>query len=370
MWTTLYYLREVYNQVVRARTQQACSGLQLIMGGENPFAKVVHHQCMAGGASFDAYIDLALKVFVEILRSIAPAWTGADLLSFLMDHCAPLLPLTMQPALQMVGLAARRKVGAAAQRAFACDTLIQKLLDGVQTAMDPWFQHQFDSLEALGGAVDYLLIPFNSRAGDCLNFNADSHVVVIVPYPTEYFSECATTSICKRKCAPEWADFSAARALEASGGVGALPSITVQAKSLFFPGLVNQQDAVNNVTALVEVNGSGLCQDCLNWAPVDRAVVLAELGLSGLSTQMWCIPMGVGESAYRVTGAGLSPVPLPGALMSLTFGYETGLWLELLLRVGDSSGVYALSGFTGLVKLPDLGNSMQYPWMFVSVVQL
>ena len=372
VWTTLYDLREVYNQVVRARTQQACSGLQLIMGGENPFAKVVYHQCMAGGASFDAYIDLALKVFVEIpmIKCACVDSQGADLLSFLMDHCAPALPLTMQPALQMVGLAARRQASAAAQRAFACDALIQKLRDGVQTAMDPFFQHQFDSLEALGGAVDYLLIPFNSRAGDCLNFNADSHVVVIVPYPTEYFSECASTSICKRKCAPEWTDFSAARALEASGGVGALPEITVQAESLFFPGSVSQQDAVNNVTALTEVNGSGWCQDRSNGAPVDRAVVLAELGLSGLGTQMWCIPMGVGESAYRVTGAGLSPVPLPGALMSSTFGDETGLWLALLVRVGDKSVVYVLSGSTGLVKLPDVGNSMPYPWMFVSVVQL
>ena len=68
---------------------------------------------------------------------------GADLLSFLMDHCAPSLLLTMQPALQMVGLAALRQASVAAQRAYACDALIQKLRDSVQTAIDPWFQHQF-----------------------------------------------------------------------------------------------------------------------------------------------------------------------------------------------------------------------------------
>ena len=292
LWTTLYDQREVYNQVIVAKYRRACFGLQLMLGYDNPVAKIVYYQCLAGGAMVDSVLDVALDVFVHVPMAKCVCKDGVGqrqpLTAYVQSVCLPRTPVSLRPTLlQLVNAQGGGGLAGGAQFArLTCQGVLGFTKARLRQALDPWLDYQYKALAALGDLVDYLLIGWKSDAGECLNLQ-DPHVFVIVPQPNEYFSKCADTSLCHRRCAREWALFEP----YADGTQTApLPVVEVTVESMFFPGDALASSLVTNVVALAEVDGAGTCDERASAALADYAVAVAQSVGCRVLSEFCCLP--------------------------------------------------------------------------------
>jgi hypothetical protein len=349
-WANLYDLREEYTATVTSRVRLACAGLKLIFGVDSPWAELLYHHCAAGAELTDGLFGLALDMFVQIpmAKCVCKDVAGQSVASFVTQRCAPGLPVSLAPTLYAI---ANELMGTVPIRGMACDKVLASVKTSISTSLDPWFEHQFSALDALGSSVDYATAVFDDQAGKCLDFQQDPHVVVIVPQPVDYFQRCGGTSLCKQVCAAEWQAFQAALAADQ---LGTRPPevLAVSMESLFFPGELDSSLALTNVSAIVELE-AGL-GGCLPRATMpDFAIAVAEVAGQDVQVQVWCAPRMASSPVYRSeTGAGFGPLAVPGALLDVHFGDGTGNWLVVLAQLeGASQGVFLVNR-TGVFQAP------------------
>lgn len=186
IWAGLYDLQDEFDAAITSRNRLGCGGLKLIFGLDNPWSDLIYHQCASGAELTANLIRLALTIFVEVplAKCVCKDSAGQDLSTFVVAVCAPALPVSLLPTLYMIANEAR---GAAQFSTLACERVVERVKTDVGSALDPWFEHQYKGLDALGSAVDYMTAVYDSKAGRCLDFANDPHVVVIVPQPVDYF---------------------------------------------------------------------------------------------------------------------------------------------------------------------------------------
>jgi hypothetical protein len=186
IWAGLYDLQDEFAATITSRNRLGCGGLKLIFGLDNPWSDLIYHQCASGAELTADLISLALTIFVEIpmAKCVCKDSAGQDLSSFVVQVCAPAVPVSLLPTLYMIANEAR---GAAQFSSLACTRVVERVKADVGGALDPWFDHQYRALDALGSSVDYMTASFDAKAGKCLDFQNDPHVVVIVPQPVDYF---------------------------------------------------------------------------------------------------------------------------------------------------------------------------------------
>ena len=362
-WNALYDLQAEFDSTVVARSQLGCAGLRLMFGLDNPWARLVYHQCAAAAELYGNLFQLAMTIVVDVpmVVCVCKDSAGQNLQTFLARTCAPRAPLALQPLLYTISSTVSASVNNRVQSRLACDTVLNHTKAGIAASLEPWFSHQFDALEALSSSVDYALSPFDSAAGECLNYLLDPHVVVLVPQPVDYFARCSRTQLCQAKCSKEWAQFQ-----NQTRAPRDLPYVAVDIESMFFPGELDQALFVDNVTAVAEIEGAGVCH---RRVPADLAVALAEFGSAGMQVQTWCVPAAAGVSVYKASAGGYGPVALPGDVMAVQF--LSDLRLVLLLRVASYNSLYLLdASMTTPLALPDLASHVPSQYTLVRIVNL
>lgn len=309
---------------------------------------------------------LAIFVDIPITKCVCIDSAGQNLQSYVVSVCARTAPLSFLPTLFMV---ANQASGATrlTRSSLACSTMVGVLKKHINSSMDTWFDGQYKSLDAMGGAIDYLTAAWDSNAGKCADFEHDPHVVVIVPWPSDHFQRCAMTSSCKAICRLEWAQFEAARSR--SPGVVQLPELTVTSESLFFPGQEDRALSMSNVTSSVEISPVSFCLNRESTVPPDYAIALAQCDGLTVSVQFWCVPRQASATVYRVAGEGdwyFGEKVLSGDLLASRFN-EGAEWLALLIMELGETKVHWLKRAGFIISAPDLSINMPYGATFVRI---
>lgn len=347
IWAGLYDLQGEFSATITSRNRLGCGGLKLIFGLDNPWSDLIYHQCASGAELTEDLIALALNIFVEIpmAKCVCKDSAGQDLSTFVVEVCAPSMPVSLLPTLYMIANEAR---GAAQFSSLACERVIEKVKADIGGSLDPWFDHQYKALDALGSSVDYVTSVYDSTAGKCLDFQNDPHVVVIVPQPVDYFQRCSGTSACKRVCSAEWGLFQSV----VQAPTVPMPSISVSTESMFFPGALDPSLLLNNVEASVEVpSSSGVCLARPSTSPPDYALAVAEVTWPAILVEYWCAPRMASGSVYRNQTSGYGSSGVPGTLLSLQFGDDTGGWLAILVQAADAQEIWLVNR-TGAYNTP------------------
>lgn len=352
-WGNLYDLRDEYTTTVTSRMRLACGGIKLIFGVDSPWAELLYHQCAAGAELTDGMFRLVLDIFVLIpmAKCVCKDVSGQAVSSFVTQRCAPSLPVSLVPTLYSI---ANELSGTVPIRTMACERVLDSVKASISGSLDVWFGHLFQSLDALGSSVDYATAVFDDDAGRCLDFQNDPHVVVIVPQPVDYFQRCSTTSLCKQVCSADWQAFQASLAATQQEGLLRPPeSLSVTMESLFFPGELDAELALTNVSASVELRlGLGGCQ-ARPAGQHDYAVAVAEVSVEqAVRVQVWCAPRMASTPVYLSGLGGFGPLSVPGALLDLQFGDDTGGWVVALVQASVQS-VYLLNA-SGIFPAPSL----------------
>jgi hypothetical protein len=351
-WADLYDLREEFSATVTSRMRLACGGIKLMFGVDNPWANLLYHECAAGAELGDGMLRLALDVFVQIpmAKCVCKDVSGRSVPVQVTRKCAPPLPVSLLPTLYAI---TNELIGTQPIRTMACERVLESVKGSVSGALDPFFYHQFQALDALGSSVEYVTATFDDEAGRCLDFQNDPHVVVIVPQPIDYFSRCAGTSICRQVCSSEWQAFQ-----DAGTPVVRPPeTVSVTLESMFFPGELDAALVLTNASASVEVPEA--LGGCLRRSQQpDFAIAVAEVSAADVRVQFWCAPRMASSPVYVSDRAAYGPIKVPGALLDLQFGDDTGGWLAALAQLDNGlQGVYLLNS-SGLFAAPPIPASL------------
>ena len=369
IWADLYDLKDEFDATITRKNRMGCAGLKLIFGADNPWASLLYHQCVASAElSSDLMMGLGLNMFVLIpmAKCVCKDSRGKDVASYVRDTCAPSLPVSLIPTLYTIANEARAFQLDPDYRELQCELVLKHVRGEISRSLDSWFENQHQALEALGSSVDYATATFDSNAGRCMDFSNDPHTVVIVPQPVDYFQRCSGTSLCKQRCALEWARFQ--DALEASRAKGPSETATVvsvETESMFFPGDVDGNLVLNNAAAVVEVPASrssqedGVCLARPRTTPPDYVLAVAELAGAAVRVRYWCAPLMTGSGVYlSESTSGYGPTSLPGIVMSVSFGDDTGEWVAALVEMDGGKQRVFLVNATGQFITPPFEDRM------------
>ena len=359
IWAHLYDLQPEFDATVTSRMRLGCAGLKLMFGADNPWADFIYYNCGAGAELTRSMMRAALNMFVQIpmAKCVCKDAAGQALSTFVTERCAPILPVSLLPTLYMI--VAEVMAGSGAQYAnLACPRVLERVRADISGSMDAWFDHQYKAMDALGSSIDYMTASFDEKAGRCLDFQNDPHVVVIVPQPVDYFQRCGGTSRCKQVCSKEWGAFQ--EAMRAQGAVKRvdLTPIPVMMESLFFPGELDESLMLTNAVASVELPSSlGKCLPRPAGAE-DFSLAVAEASGSSLTVTFWCAPRMAASPVYRSEAAGYAAT-VAGTPLAVQFGDDTGEWLAVLSQTDASAqAVFVVSRAQGVALTPALDTLM------------
>ena len=369
---TLDEMREVYDATVVENLRQSCAGISLMLGLTNPWAVFVYQQCIAANTVVSSSLDLFLSVFnlAPFSQCMCSGSAGKVFGDYAMANCVPQASTRLQPTL--IYMVQSSNYVPTGDRATPTSVLCQKMLDYTKSeivgSVQPWFDAQFASMDALASSLDYTLSWFDPKAGQCLNYNEDPDVVVIMPYPSDYFQACGATSLCRAKCAGVWDAFDSS--LAASTVKSTAQRVQVVVESLFFPALTIDAFTPMKIRAMVQPSAA-ICElvcggDSISNSKISNSKIgdtcLAVGGVSSgaVVVQHYCVPIMMTSSVYRTTDASLEwTVDGSSAwsdnLLKLQFGDPNGHTLVALTSAGDvwassASGSALIAGKLQLSK--------------------
>lgn len=360
VWSTTYDLYPYYTSTVTQKSRMACAGIRTMFDISNPIALSIYYQCTAGAELADDIFKGLLTFVVDIpmvkcVCKDSPS-SGSNIRRFVQDTCAPNIPATLRPMLYM--MVNQIQSPTSGFRQLACEGVLSILKNDMQFTFDKTFQAEESMFSSLADSIDYLMIKFDDKSGQCLNYDGNPHVVVTMPQPSEYFAHCAKTSLCKAKCSSLWAAFQARVRTPVE-----LPSIQVTTESFFFPGSLDTNMMLTNATAVTELTITTNC------GSTDYTIAIAQYSGALLSSRTYCIPKNPGETIYPLQDSGFGPYSLPGSIISISYTNSTGLMLALLLRIGDENKVYTATS-QGLTQYPSVQSRLSKTQKLVQTTNL
>ena len=300
---TMYDTRLEWNDVVLPVGRDACEGLSILMGGStSPWARLLKHSCLNGLLLADGAYAFLLSVFVDIplIKCVCRDARGGDAIAYARSKCVPFVPTPVRPVVLAMISAAEADVAGGRP---ICASVVNYTRETMISSMTPWFENTYDGMDALGSSVDYLLKSFDNEAGECLSFDHNPNVVVIVPEPVDYFQACGRTTSCRSKCMDEWTAFSTAQSAYASASLSGNRTTIRAIQSKFFPAPEGAVAAPGNVLALTEVptDERALCNVMCRFHN-DRCFAAVLGTTQGLEVRYFCIPLDPTASVYDGDG--------------------------------------------------------------------
>jgi hypothetical protein len=356
IWNTIYDLRDYYAATVVNSNTLTCNGINMMLGIDNPWAKLTYYYCMAQTKFIDSVIDslMYITVYVPMTVCVCENSYGLNVMQHVVDECSGKLPLQLRPQLYIMGAYVQERDTYITGQSL-CKTTLEYTRQKIIHSMDPYFTNMNLGLTSLADVVDYLLIFFDAGAGKCLDFKGNPQVVSIVPQPVDYFQSCGKTTNCKMKCAAEWELFQQYNTTPV-----AMPSLDVQYESMFFPGSYDSTKAISNASAILELPAAAVNAEgnriCLSrTGPDDYVLYIAEVFGKSVQIRSWCIPQSAASTVYNGVDPGFPSVSnlLPGDVMQAFFISQH--LLCLLLRVDTRNNVYFLhdtDGFYAATPVP------------------
>lgn len=163
----LYQARDAYYASITLGMVQGCNGLALMLGYTNPWAILLRKQCEASPIAAQGVYDLALSLMVDVpfakCMCVDAAARGSNFERYAMANCYYFAPTHLKPTI--LGLIENAATGSAASVRESCIAMAQFAKDGMTNSMQPWFDAQFKSTQALASSLDYLLSFVSSDAG-------------------------------------------------------------------------------------------------------------------------------------------------------------------------------------------------------------
>jgi hypothetical protein len=366
---TLDEMRDVYDGTVVENLRQSCAGISLMLGLTNPWAVFIYQQCIASNTVVSAGLDLFLNIFnlAPFAQCMCSGSSGKVFGDYAMANCVPQASTRLRPTL--IYMVQSSRFVPTGEGTTLASTLCKKMLDYTKSEMvgsvQPWFDAQFASMNALAASLDYALSWFDSKAGQCLNYNEDPDVVVIMPFPSDYFQACGSTSLCRAKCSGVWNAFDASLAASSVKSTSQLVDVVVE--SLFFPVLTLDAFTPMKIRALVQPSSSICALVCGGETkPGDTCLAVAGVRDDGaVAVQYYCVPVMMTSSVYRThdvslewtvsSGLDSSSTSWVDNLLQLKFSDYDGHILVALTSTGDvlmssSSGSVVVGSKNSLSK--------------------
>lgn len=351
-------MREVYDGTVVGNLRQSCAGISLMLGLTNPWAVFVYQQCVAANTVVSAGLDLFLSVFnlAPFAQCMCSGSAGKVFGDYAMANCVPQASTRLRPTLiYMVQSSNYVPTGdGTATTSALCQNMLDFTKSEIVGSVQPWFDAQFASMDALSASLDYTLSWFDPKAGQCLNYNEDPDVVVIMPYPSDYFQACGSTSLCRAKCAGVWDAFDAS--LAASPVKATTQQVQVAVESLFFPVLTVDAFTPMTIRALIQPQSAICATVCgSNTNPGDTCLAVGGVRGGSVLVQYYCVPLMMTSSVYRTMDSSIEwtvegSTAWANDILKLQFGDGNGHTLVALASTGD----VWMSSALGSVRIGDM----------------
>ena len=360
----LYDQRPFFKSSVTDRAYSACLGLQVMVGGANPFGSLLYHGCLSSALLLDGGMDVFLHLFVDapVLKCVCKDSEGKLVAKYARDHCVFKAPQTMQPILY--GMIASSEASGESD-ALLCTSVVEYTRKSMEATMKPYFSSVYQSLDALGDLMDYLLSGYDLDAGQCSDFWQDPQVVVIMPEPVDYFQGCGMTTSCKTKCGGNWDAFTAAVSGYKSESLGSARLMAQTVDSMFFPSVIPDMIAPGKVVAITDphVCGAWVCR-----SDSDDCLAAASVVGSSLEVSYYCVPSSPASSVYRteVDGVDWTSGNVAEVFRQVSFFDIDGTSLAVLL---DKKIVIVSKNALTKVVL-DVDNIMSLPLLGMYPMQL
>ena len=341
---TLDEMRDEYESDVVDNMRQSCAGISLMMGLTNPWAVFVYQQCIAANTMLSSGVDLTLSVFnlAPFTQCMCSGSAGQVFGDYARAYCVPQASTRLRPVLlQMIQASDVVASGPGFNSAQQlCHNMISYTKSEMVASVQPWFNAQFASLDALGSSIDYAMSWLDPKAGQCLNYNQDPDVVVIMPYPVDYFQACGSTSLCRAKCAGVWDAFDSSLAASSSQA-SFTQTVSVDVESLFFPSMTVDSFNPMDIMAVTEPSAQICARVCggQNSGVTNPCVAVAGVRGGAVQVFYYCIPMMMTSSVYRTRDSTLEwtfPTSSDWSdnLLQLQFGDTDGQYLVALASPG------------------------------------
>ena len=335
-------MRDTYEITVEASVRQSCAGMALMFGLSNPWAVLLYNQCLAFKTMLSSGVDLTLAVFnvAPLAQCMCGGAAGKVFGDYAMLNCVPQASTRMRPVLiQMVqSLRTSIPTDTTPLSTTLCKNMLALTKNSVVNSVQPWFDAQFASMDALGSSLDYVMKWLDPKAGVCLNYDEDPDVVVVMPFPADYFQACASTSFCRSRCAAVWEAFD--ESLSTSPVKYSTQNVMVSTESLFFPSM--SLDAFNPMQVFAVLQPSQIiCNSvCGHEGDACLAVAGVQGAISAVKVQYYCVPKMMTSSVYRTQDAQLEwQVQGSSAwcnnLVQLRFADRDGLFLVALTSASE-----------------------------------
>ena len=296
---TLDEMRADFEAYVVDNLRQSCAGVSLMLGLTNPWARFVYHQCIAANTVVSSGVDLTLAVFnlAPFAQCMCSGSAGKVFGDYARLNCLPQASTRLRPVLLQMIQASAVPTG---QGQTAAQALCQQMLDYTRTSVvasvQPWFDAQFSGLDAMADSVDYALSWYEAEAGNCLDHNEDPDVVVLMPYPVDYFQACGGTSLCRAKCAGVWDAFE--QSLRAPSSFTQTVSVSVE--SLFFPSMTVDSFNPMRIQAILEPTAALCARVCGGvGGATGGCIAVAGLKAAFVVVQYYCTPALMTASVFR-----------------------------------------------------------------------
>jgi len=256
---TLDEMRAAYDSYVVYNMRQTCAGISLMFGVTNPWAVFLYQQCLGQATMVQSGLTLTLSIFnlAPFAECMCHGTKGNVFAQYALQNCIPHASTALRPRLLYMIQSSASSSGAKSRAQALCEDMISYTKKELVNSVQPWFDTQHKSLKALAASVDYALVWADPTAGDCLDIGHDPNVVVLMPWPQDYFHGCGATSLCRSKCSDLWDVFE--DKFGNSGGVSLTPApVVVNAESLYFPTLSVEAFTPMKVMALIQPRGAVL----------------------------------------------------------------------------------------------------------------
>jgi hypothetical protein len=178
----MYQARDAYYASITMGMIQGCNGVALMLGYTNPWAIWIRKQCEASPIAVQGVYDMVLSVMVDVPFAkcicVDAASHGSNFERYAMDNCYYFAPTHLKPTL--LGLIENAKTGSPASVRESCVAMVEFAKSGLTNSMQPWFDAQFQSTQAMASSIDYILSFISSEAGRSAQKDAYAYACVCV----------------------------------------------------------------------------------------------------------------------------------------------------------------------------------------------
>lgn len=359
-------------------SRMQCQGLGEILGGTNPWARVMRQACQLGPDGVHFVLQAMRVMFVEYPAMACTCRLGEG--ERMLQDSAIVSRICLKrfsPAEQQRWMLQLVFTAENGERRDMCFASMDGANGRLLSAMDPFLSRVYRIAESAAEGLEYLISWFSVDRTGCGSYLLSPYVLSLVPEPADYFMSCMHTPDCRVKCLAEYRAFD--EALERAKGGGPLPtfehSTTIEVQSNLF----DPYDAEENrhlppfeIFAVLELGEA--CPHVCEGRVLGRCIAVAgRLDGGGVGLGYYCLPADVTMYVFEYVSAApaFQLATMNVVDMMVLTGYKVALgkreWVLVLEQEGSYTvAVLAVPGMafrTELFRSAEEGSDLRYGFL-------